>query len=39
MQMYEKLKKERAKLRRNYGIAMWVIVCVFGVTATLLLTR
>ena len=39
MQMYEKLKKERAKLRRNYGIAMWFIGCVFGVISTLVLTR
>ena len=39
MQMYEKLEKERTKLRRNYGIAMWVIGCVFGVISTLVLTR
>lgn len=37
--MYEKLKKERDKLRRNYGIAMWVIGCVFGAVATLVLTK
>ena len=39
MQMYEKLEKERAKLRRNYGIAMWAVGCVFGVISTLVLTR
>lgn len=39
MQMYEKLEKERAKLRRNYGIAMWVIGCVFGAILTFVLTR
>lgn len=37
--MREKLEKERNKLRRNYGIAMWVIGCVFGVIITLVLTR
>ena len=39
MQMYEKLKKERDKIRRNYGIAMWAVGCVFGVIITLVLTR
>ena len=39
MQMYEKLKKERDKIRRNYGIAMWTVGCVFGVIITLVLTR
>ena len=38
MRMYEKLKKERDKLRRNYGIAMWAVGCVFGVIITLVLT-
>ena len=37
--MYEKLKKERDKIRRNYGIAMWTVGCVFGVIITLVLTR
>lgn len=37
--MYEKLEKQRAKLRRNYGVAMWVIGCTFGIIITLVLTR
>ena len=37
--MREKLEKKRDKLRRDYGVAMWVIGCVFGVIATLVLTR
>lgn len=37
--MYEKLEKEKTKLRRNYGIAMWVIGCTFGVISTFVLTR
>lgn len=37
--MCEKLEKKRDKLRRNYGVAMWVIGCVFGAIATLVLTR
>ena len=39
MQMYEKLKKERNKLRRNYGVAMWAIGCTFGAILTFVLTR
>lgn len=37
--MCEKLKKKRDKLKRNYGVAMWAIGCVFGAIATLVLTR
>ena len=37
--MCEKMKKKRDELRRNYGVAMWVIGCVFGAIATLVLTR
>lgn len=36
--MREKLEKKREKLRRNYGIAMWAVGCVFGVIMTLVWT-